>query len=106
VFNLKGGAVLTTESFNGRQAIDALSGNVLAARFESLAPDVVDNTRRRILDMIGCGIGGSNAPGNAVLAEMVGNHGGKGDATLLGYGNRAPVDIVAMVNCIFGRSFD
>ncbi len=97
---------MTTENFNGPKTIEALSANVLDTRFESLAPAVIDNTRRRILDMIGCGIGGSNAPGNAVLAEMAGNHGGKGDATLLGYGCKAPVDVAAMVNCIFGRSFD
>jgi 2-methylcitrate dehydratase PrpD len=97
---------LTKENFNGQETIEELSGNVLNTRVEDLAPAVVDNTKRRILDMIGCGIGGSNAPGNAVLAEMVGKWGGKGDATLLGYGYKAPVDVVAMVNCIFGRSFD
>jgi 2-methylcitrate dehydratase len=97
---------LTIENFNGQETIEALSSNVLNTRFEDLSPSVVDNTKRRILDMIGCGIGGSNAPGNAVLAEMVGKWGGKGDATLLGYGYKAPADLVAMVNCIFGRSFD
>ena len=81
---------MTTENFNGQEAIEALSGNVLNTRFEDLDPAVVDNTKRRILDMIGCGIGGSNAPGNAVLAEMVREWGGKGDATLLGYGYKAP----------------
>ena len=97
---------MTTENFNGQETIEALSSNVLNTRFEDLDPAVVDNTKRRILDMIGCGIGGSNAPGNAVLAEMVGKWGGKGDATLLGYGYKAPADLAAMVNCIFGRSFD
>ena len=97
---------MTTSSFNGQKTIEALSRNVLNTRFEDLDPAVVDNTKRRILDMIGCGIGGSNAPGNAVLAEMAANCGGKGGATLLGYGYKAPADIAAMVNCIFGRSFD
>ncbi len=97
---------MTAENFNGQETIEALSRNVLNTRFEDLDPAVVDNTKRRILDMIGCSIGGSNAPGNAVLAEMVGKWGGKGDATLLGYGYKAPADLVAMVNCIFGRSFD
>lgn len=97
---------MTTENFNGQKVIGALSGNVLNTRFEDLDPAVVDNTKRRILDMIGCGIGGSNAPGNAVLAEMVQGCGGKGDATLLGYGYKGPADIAAMANCIFGRSFD
>ena len=63
---------MTTENFNGPKTIEALSRNVLNTRFEDLDPAVVDNTRRRILDVIGCCIGGSNAPGNAVLAEMVG----------------------------------
>jgi 2-methylcitrate dehydratase PrpD len=94
------------ENFNGQAVIESLSGNVLNTRFEDLDPAVVDNTRRRILDMIGCAIGGSNAPGNTVLAEMVGKGGGKGDGTLLGYGFKGPVDLVSMVNCIFGRSFD
>jgi 2-methylcitrate dehydratase PrpD len=97
---------LITENFNGPETIEALSNNVLKTRFEDLELAVVNNTKRRILDMIGCGIGGSNAPGNAVLAEMVGKWGGKGNATLLGYGYKAPADLVAMVNCIFGRSFD
>jgi 2-methylcitrate dehydratase PrpD len=97
---------LTTKNFNGPEIIQALSANILRTRFTDLDAAVVDNTRRRILDMIGCGIGGSNAPGNAVLAEMVRKEGGKGRATLLGYGDKAPVDLAAMVNCIFGRSFD
>ncbi len=93
-------------NFKGPEAIESLTRNVLNTRYENLDPAVVDNTKRRILDMIGCGIGGSNAPGNAVLAEMVGEWGGKGNATLLGYGHKAPVALVTMVNCIFGRSFD
>jgi 2-methylcitrate dehydratase PrpD len=97
---------LTTENFNGQKVVENLSRNVLNTRFEDLDTAVVDNTKRRILDMIGCGIGGSNAPGNAVLAEMAGREERKGDATLLGYGYKAPVDLAAMVNCIFGRSFD
>ncbi len=98
--------MLTMENFNGQAVIEALSTNVLNTRFKDLDPVVVDNTRRRILDMIGCGIGGANAPGNTVLAEMVRDWGGKGDATLLGYGYKGPPDLVAMINCIFGRSFD
>jgi MmgE/PrpD N-terminal domain/Amidohydrolase len=102
----KGALILATENFNGPEVIAALSRNVLKTRFEDLDPAVVDYTKRRILDMIGCGIGGSNAPGNAVLAELVRQWGGRGDAALLGFGYKAPVDIVAMANCIFGRSFD
>ena len=97
---------MSTVHFNGPAAIQALSRNVLNTRFEDLGPAVVDNTKRRILDMIGCAIGGSKAPGNAVLAELIREWGGTGDATLLGYGYKAPADIVAMANCIFGRSFD
>ncbi len=96
---------MTSVNLNGPEIIASLSRNILNARFVDLPQAVVENTKKRILDMIGCGIGGSNAPGNAVLAEMVGRS-GKGDATLLGHGGKGSLDLVAMVNCIFGRSFD
>jgi hypothetical protein len=86
--------------------IDALTENSLKTRFEDIDQATIDNTRRRILDMIGCGIGGARGTGNPELAEVVNNWGGKKEATILGYGYKAPVHNVAMVNCVFGRTYD
>ncbi len=91
---------------DGQAVTEALIANVLNTRFEDIEAEVVDNTKRRILDMIGDIIGGAMCPGNPKLAELVGGWGGKKEATILGFGGMGPAHDVAMLNAIFGRSFD
>lgn len=91
---------------NGGAVTEALIANILNTRFEDIDTEVVDNTKRRILDMIGDIVGGTRCDGNPELAELVEDWGGKKEATILGFGNKGPVHDVAMINCIFGRSFD
>lgn len=92
----------TTES----TAIEALSANVLDTRFEDFDKATVDTAKNRIIDLVGCAIGGANAPGNAALIDLVKNWGGKKEATIWVHGGRAPAHNVAMVNSIMARSFD
>lgn len=89
-----------------KSVIEALSENVLKTRYKDIDQATLDNTRTRILDMIGCGIGGSRGTGNAELANLVKNWGGKKEASVLAYGYKGPAHNVAMVNCIFGRTYD
>ncbi len=91
---------------DGTAITEALVANVLNARFEDIEPEVVNNTKQRILDMIGNGIAGAKCDGNPELAEVAAGWGGKKEATILGYGDKGPIADVAFVNCIFGRSFD
>ncbi|MFB0558911.1 MAG: MmgE/PrpD family protein, partial [Dehalococcoidales bacterium] len=94
------------ENMDGKAVTEALIANVLNTRFEDIEHGVVDNTKRRILDTIGCAIGGARAPGNAELIELVKSLGGKTEATILADGAKGPVHDVAMVNCVLCRSFD
>jgi 2-methylcitrate dehydratase PrpD len=89
-----------------KKIIDILTDHVLKTRYEDLDPETVDNAKRRILDMIGDAIGGAMCPGSPELAAMVKGWGGEKEATILGFGGKATVHEAAMVNCIFGRSFD
>jgi 2-methylcitrate dehydratase PrpD len=89
-----------------KKIIDILTDHVLKTRFEDLDQGTVDNAKRRILDMIGDAIGGAMCPGSPELAAMVKGWGGEKSATILGFGTKATVHEAAMVNCIFGRSFD
>ncbi len=91
---------------NGKMIVEALAGNVLKTRFEDIEPATVDNTKKRILDVIGCAIGGAVAPGNAAMVSIVKGWGGKKEATILAYGVRAPAPDVAWANAILCRSFD
>ncbi|HEY95487.1 MAG TPA: MmgE/PrpD family protein [Dehalococcoidia bacterium] len=85
---------------------DALIANVLNTRYEDLGEEVIYNSKRRIIDMIGNAIGGTRCDGNPELAAMYKSWGGRKDSTILGYGGKGLVQDVAMLNCIFGRSFD
>jgi len=56
---------------NEEQAVsEALIANVLNTRFEDLGPEVIDNSKRRIIDMIGNAIGGTRCDGNPEIAAM------------------------------------
>jgi 2-methylcitrate dehydratase PrpD len=87
-------------------AIEALSANVLETRFENFDRATIENARYRIIDVLGCGIGGANAAGNAALVGLVKGWGGKREASILIHGGRVPVQNAAMVNGIMARSFD
>ena len=92
---------------NEEQAVsEALIANVLNTRFEDLGPEVVDNSKRRIIDMIGNAIGGTRCDGNPEAVEMFKSWGGKEESTILGFGGKGPVQNVATLNCLLGRSFD
>lgn len=97
---------MSTTYKDGSAVTDALIQNVLETRFENIPQETVENTKRRILDLIGCIIGGAKCDGSEGLAEIVGNWGGKEEASILGYGYKGPVHNAAMVNAVFGRSFD
>jgi len=91
---------------DGKAIIEALAANVLGARFEDLDAATVENARWRIIDTIGCAIGGAREPSNAALIDLLRDWGGKPEATVLGHGLKGPVHEVAMVNSILCRSFD
>jgi 2-methylcitrate dehydratase PrpD len=91
---------------NTENIIDRLSENILKTRFEDIDRETIDNTRRRILDMIGCTIGGANTTDNGALARLVEDWGGKKESSILGYGIKSPAPTAALVNCVFGRTFD
>jgi 2-methylcitrate dehydratase PrpD len=93
-------------SVNGKMIIDALAENVLKTRFEDIDPDIVENTKKRLLDVIGCTIGGAKAAGNDGLIDLVKSWGGNQEATILGYGVRTAAPDAAWANAILCRSFD
>jgi len=86
--------------------LERLTANVLETRFENFDQSTVENAKARIIDVIGCLIGGANAPGNSELIDLVRDWGGKEEATILIHGGKAPAHNVAMVDSIMARSFD
>jgi 2-methylcitrate dehydratase PrpD len=97
---------MTTNNNDGQEVTRALIENVMNTGFEDIEPEVVDNSKRRILDMVGDIIGGTRCPGNPELARLVKGWAGRKEATVMGFGGKGPAHDVAMANAIFGRSFD
>jgi 2-methylcitrate dehydratase PrpD len=87
-------------------AIEQMSANAVNARFGDLDSDTVELAKNRIIDVIGCAIGGANAPGNTPLVDLVRKWGGHSEATIWIHGGKAPAQNVAMVNTIMDRSYD
>ncbi len=86
--------------------IEQLVKNIAAARFEKFDNATVERAKLRIIDIVGCMIGGSAAAGNRVLVDLVQDWGGKKEATIISYGVKAPAHNAAMVNSIMARSYD
>lgn len=88
------------------RAIDAIAANVSGTRFEDLDPATVRLAKLRVLDVLGCALGGAVAPGNAELLDLFRGWGGREDATVVAHGGRLPAAHAAMVNAILARSND
>jgi 2-methylcitrate dehydratase PrpD len=86
--------------------VEELIANVLETRFENFDPATVEHAKNRMIDTIGCLIGGANGPGNSSLIELIKDWGGKKEATILIHGGKAPAYNVAMINSIMARSYD
>ena len=97
---------MCAESYDGRAVLEAFTTNILNTRFEDIDDVTIANEKYLILDMIGCAIGGAIQPDTAAMVNMIGEWGGKKEATILGYGIKAPVHDVAFANCLMGRAFD
>ncbi|MFC1920368.1 MmgE/PrpD family protein [Chloroflexota bacterium] len=97
---------MSTQNMDEQAVSEALIANVLNTRFEDIEQEVIDNSKRRIIDMIGNAIGGTRCDGNPEIAELFTNWGGKKESTILGFGGKGPVHDVALLNCLLGRSFD
>jgi 2-methylcitrate dehydratase PrpD len=87
-------------------AIEKLAANVLSTRFENFDKATLEATRYRIIDALGCLIGGATDTGNPELVKLLRDEGGKPEATILVHGGKVPAGDAAFINSIMARSFD
>ena len=93
------------QSANGT-AIEQMAANVLDTKFENFDAATLEATKYRIIDTLGCLIGGATDTGNPEMLRLLMDTGGKKEATVLIYGVKLPVASAAFMNCILARSFD
>jgi 2-methylcitrate dehydratase PrpD len=80
------------------------------ARFVAGAEDVpeeaVVQARRAVLDTLGVALAGSREESARVVARWLREQGGRGEATVLGQGFRAPAAEAALINGTAGHALD
>src|SRR5512136_274095 len=86
--------------------IDDLAHNVVKTNFDAFDKETVEQAKNRLIDIIGCLIGGANGGGCAEMKDLIKDWGGKEQATILIHGGKTPAGNAAMLNSIMSRSFD
>lgn len=91
----------------GQGATEALAGYVSGISFSRLPAEVVHKAKLLIRDGVGNQLGASVIAEPARVAYgLIEEFGGKEQATVTGYGHRAPVPFAAMVNAMLGHGVE
>ncbi|MFC2070702.1 MmgE/PrpD family protein [Chloroflexota bacterium] len=84
----------------------AFAKNLTTLKYEDIPQDVVDITKKHVLDVLGCAMGGSSKAGVRELLELVTEWGGKEESTILCFGNKFPTPNAAQVNATMCHALD
>ncbi len=86
--------------------VEEIVRNIVATRFETFSTEKIEDAKNRFIDIIGCAIGGVNAPGNSMVLDLLRGWGGNKEATVLIHGDKLPASNAVMMNAVMTRSFD
>lgn len=100
------GASADARSKTQAGATEALATHAVNVKYADLDARTVANTKRRVLDLIGCALGGVPGSGNEAMVDLLEAWGGKPEASVIGYPVKGPAAQVAMTNAIIARSYD
>ena len=89
-----------------KDVISKIVDNVIQTKFENFDEPTLENAKDRIIDVMGCLMGGAGDSGNREFVNLIQDIGGKPESTIMIYGHKVPVQNAAMVNSILARSFD
>ena len=80
--------------------------NLTNIRYEDLPPEVVEATKKQVLDLLGVAVGGFSKPGPKELREIVRDWGGKEESSIIGCTQKVPAPNAAQVNATMAHALD
>jgi 2-methylcitrate dehydratase PrpD len=80
--------------------------NFASVNYKDLPHEVIEATKRQILDTLGVMLGGSSREGVKQLVELITEWGGKEESTILAFGYKVPSPNAAQVNATMGHALD
>ena len=78
----------------------------LGLKYEDLPENVVNEVKRYLYDSVGCAYGGYHTKDVNILRDIYLGMEGKGEATLLGFGDKMPAVNATLVNSLMVRALD
>jgi 2-methylcitrate dehydratase PrpD len=87
-------------------AIQLFAKNFIATRFEDLPKDVVDVTKKEVLDLLGVALAGYASPGVKETADLIAEWGGKEESTVIFYKKKVPAPMAAWANATMAHGLD
>jgi 2-methylcitrate dehydratase PrpD len=84
----------------------ALAKNITTVKYNDIPSDIVDITKKQILDILGVILGGSSRSGVKELAEIIREWGGKEESTVLCFDFKVPAPNAAQINATMGHALD
>jgi len=74
--------------------------------FEDLPEEVIDSTKKVILDTVASAIAGSSAPGIETLTGLVKEWGGRPESSIIVLGDKVPAPNAVLINATMARARD
>jgi len=75
-------------------------------KFENLSSEVVEATKKEILDLLGVALGGISQPGATHVCDLVKEWGGKEESSIIGSRLRVPAPNAAQANATMAHALD
>jgi 2-methylcitrate dehydratase len=75
-------------------------------KYEDLPIDVINEVKRYMYDSIGCAYGGYHTKDVNIVRGIYKNMGGRGESTVLGFGDKLPAVNATLINSLMVRALD
>jgi 2-methylcitrate dehydratase PrpD len=80
--------------------------NFVNTKFEDLSSEVVEATKKEILDLLGVALGGISQPGATHVRELMLDWGGKEESSVIGCRQKVPAPNAAQANATMAHALD
>jgi len=80
--------------------------NFANTKYENLSPEVVDATKKEILDLLGVALGGASQPGATHVRDLMLEWGGKEESSIIGSSRKTPAPNAAQANATMAHALD
>ena len=75
-------------------------------KYEDLPGEVIHEVKRYMYDSIGCAYGGYHTRDVNMIRDIYIDMGGKGESTILGFGDKLPAVNTTLINSLMVRALD